>query len=190
MPGGKLKGILGITGTPGTGKKSVAPLAAELLGVVPFSIDELALALGSAEADGDGYQVDTARLRRKIRSVVPRPSALYGHLLPSVLDPTLAERVVVLRCEPRVLGGRLRARGYPGEKVRANLEAELIGLVASEARGAFGARTREVDTTSTTPEEAAATVVAVARGRAGGSRIDWTRNYDSAPKLRSLLPTE
>ena len=185
-----LKGILGITGTPGSGKKSVAPLAAELLGVGSFSINELSLALGSAKADGDGYEVDTAMLRREIRSIVPRPSVLYGHLLPSVLDPSLAERVVVLRCEPRVLGGRLRARGYRGEKVRANLEAELIGLIASEAYRAFGARTRELDTTSTTPAEAAAAVVTPSRGRAGGSRIDWTRSYDSAPKLKSLLPTE
>ena len=98
--------------------------------------------------------------------------------------------MVVLRCEPGVLGGRLRDRGYPGPKVRANLEAELIGLVASEAYNAFGALTCEFDTTSTAPPAAAAAVVRLAERKAAGRRIDWTRRYDSALKLRSLLPPE
>jgi adenylate kinase len=185
-----LNGILGITGTPGTGKKSIAPLVAELLGAECFSINELARDHGYAEAKGDDYEVDTKGLRRKIASLVPRPSVLHGHLLPAVLGRSLAERVVVLRCEPGVLGGRLRDRGYPGPKVRANLEAELIGLVASEAYNAFGALTCEFDTTSTAPPAAAAAVVRLAERKAAGRRIDWTRRYDSALKLRSLLPPE
>ncbi len=184
-----MKGILGITGTPGTGKKSVAPLAARLLGVDSFSIGDLALAHGCAKRKGGEYEVDTGRLRRKLSALMPRPSVLHGHLLPAVLDPSLAERVVVLRCEPRTLGERLRSRGYLEPKVRANLEAELIGVVAAEAHEAFGSATRELDTTSAAPPEAAAAVARLAEGKARGRRIDWTRSYGSAPKLRSLFPT-
>ncbi len=183
-----MKGILGVTGTPGTGKKSVAPLAADLLGVGCFGINELALAHGFAEAKGDEFEVDAARLRRAVSSLVPRPSVIYGHLLPAVLDPRLAERVVVLRCEPGVLKGRLAARGYPPAKVRENLEAELIGLVSSEAHEAFGPVAFDLDATSTTPAKAAAAVARLSEGGQGGPRIDWTLNYDSAAKLRSLLP--
>ena len=183
-----MKGILGVTGTPGTGKKSVAPLAADLLGVRCFGIDELALAHGFAKAKEDELEVDTARLRRAVPSLVPRPSVLFGHLLPAVLDPRLAERVVVLRCEPGVLKGRLAARRYPPAKVRENLEAELIGLVSSESHEAFGHVSCDLDTTFTTPTEAAAAVAKLSEGRPGRPRIDWTLNYDSAAKLRSLLP--
>lgn len=183
-----MKGVLGITGTPGTGKKSVAPLAAKLLGVESFSIGELALAHGCARPMGGEYEVDTERLRRKLPALVPRPSVLHGHLLPAVLDPSLAERVVVLRCEPRTLGERLRSRRYPEPKVRANLEAELIGVVAAEAHDVFGSATVELDTTSAAPPKAAAAVARLTEGKASARRIDWTRSYGSAPKLRSLFP--
>ncbi|MDG6920499.1 MAG: AAA family ATPase [Nitrososphaerota archaeon] len=187
---GALKGIFGITGTPGTGKKSVAPLVAGVLGVRCFSVNELATARRRADADEGVYDVDTERLRGEIPSLVPRASVLYGHLLPAVLDPAIAERVVVLRCEPKVLRERLRSRGYPEAKVRANLEAELIGVVAAEAHEAFGVAACELDTTSTSPQEAAAMAAGLQGGAAGGRRIDWTLGYDSAPKLRSLLPPE
>ncbi|HKT21546.1 MAG TPA: hypothetical protein VJR06_02840, partial [Nitrososphaerales archaeon] len=83
------------------------------------------------------------------------------------------------------------ARGYPAAKVLDNVQAELIGLISADAARRFGkGKTFEVDTTYSTPEEAAAKAVAVARGkRQGSGAIDWIPDYDSGPKLRSLLPS-
>ena len=182
-------GIFGVTGTPGTGKKSVSPLVAESLGLRCVSLNELARAYGLLGPGGKGGEVDTSRMRRKLAGDVTSEAVLYGHLLPYVLEPSLAEKVFVLRCEPAVLKRRLVERRYPRQKVTENVEAELIGVVSADAFDAFGsARTFEFDTTDADPGGAAEAIGSVAKGEAGpGPRLDWTRRYDSGAKLRSLL---
>jgi len=183
---------VGVTGTPGTGKKSVAPLMARQLGLGCLGLNDYALShVRVAEPDRE-WEVDTQELRKRLRRDLHSPTVVYGHLLPQVLSLGSVARVVVLRCEPAVLKERLRDRGYPKKKLVDNLEAELIGLVSSDAFDAFGpGKTFEVDTTISTPAEAALFATRVVRGEAQpGPRIDWTESYDSGRKLRSLLSGE
>ena len=186
-----MRGILGITGTPGTGKKSVAPIVARSLGVACLGINELARAEGLMKNAGTEGEVDTVLLRRALAKRVKPPAVLYGHLLPYSVDRRRVAKAVVLRCEPSVLKLRLMSRGYPGEKVLDNVQAELIGLLSADTVKSFGrARTFEVDTTYSTPAESAAQVVSIAKGGLkGAGPIDWMPNYDSGTKLRSLLPS-
>lgn len=183
-----MKGILGITGTPATGKKTVAPIVAARLGAKCLSINELAKSYGLV---GAGSEVDVEKLRSKLQRDIDLNAVVHGHLLPHVFDSRAVCRAVVLRCEPGVLKDRLLRRGYEQAKVVENVEAELIGVVSSDSYDAFGeAKVWELDTTHTTPEEVAAAVVKIA----GPSpkpvpRIDWTLDYDSGAKLRLLLST-
>jgi adenylate kinase len=184
-----LGGILGITGTPGTGKKSIAPLVARLLGTRAFSINDLALSMGLSEVTDNGTVIDTEKLKRRLSAYFGGQALVYGHLLPYVLRPDSVARVAVLRCDPAVLKQRLTVRRYPPGKVLENVEAELIGLVSADTFKAFGeSKTFEVDTTDSTPSSTAESVASVARGKKPpGVRIDWTPSYDSGEKLRSLL---
>ncbi|HVB95939.1 MAG TPA: AAA family ATPase [Nitrososphaerales archaeon] len=186
-----MRGIIGISGTPGTGKKTVAPIVAGLLGL-PRAVPIVSF------APKGKVDVDTERLRSDMLKTVPPNAVLYGHLLPHVLKSSEAGFVAVLRCEPSVLRERLLERGYPRTKVTENVEAELIGVVLDECVARFGGDlVREYDTTSALPEETAGAIAkdaeaAKARGKkpaatAGPSWIDWTLRYDSSTKLRSLL---
>ncbi len=183
--------LVGITGTPGTGKKSVAPLVAHRLGLPCVGLNELAIAHGLASGPEREAEVDTRKLRREVEQHVPPRAVVYGHLLPHSADRRWVASAVVLRCEPGELKERLRARGYASEKLIQNVEAELIGLVSSEAFDSFGAaKTREVDTTHTTPSEAAEAVVRALKVPAKAARrIDWMQDYGSGTKLRLLLST-
>ena len=136
--------------------------------------------------------VDTAALKKRITAAGFPPSVFFGHLLPHAFDGGALSKVVVLRCEPKVLRERLRVRGYPPERVVENLEAELIGVVSAEAYRTFGTgKTFEFDTTSTGPDKAAGSVLAILRGEARPRRrIDWTGGYDSGAKLRSLVSSD
>lgn len=184
-----MAGILGITGTPGAGKKSIAPLVAERLGRKLLGLNELALTHGLLERPTDESEVDTEELRKKLRKADLGPALVFGHLLPYVFEKGSVERVVVLRCEPSVLKARIAARGYARTKTMDNVEAELIGLVSSDAYEAFGKdRTFELDTTRSTPAQAARKAALILGGKSSPAvRIDWTRTYGSGAKLRSLL---
>lgn len=182
------RNAFGITGTPGTGKKSIAPLVARALSIPCLGLNGVAKDAGLLERGGE---VDTAKLRKALARRLRTPAVVYGHLIPYSLDRRRVDRVAVLRCEPSVLRERLESRGYPAEKVLDNVQAELIGLVSADAVRAFGkAKAFEVDTTYTAPADAASDVVSIIRGeRRGGVSIDWMPNYDTGPKLRSLLPS-
>jgi adenylate kinase len=183
-----LQGIVGITGTPGTGKKSVSPIVAKLLGLPCLGLNDFASAEGLYEKGGE---VDTRLLKSALSKKLKTAALVYGHLLPYSIDRSEVARVAVLRCEPSVLKQRLVSRGYVAEKVAENVEAELIGSVSADSIKAFGtAKVAEVDATYTSPSEAARQVVALANDRRMRTHpIDWMTNYDSGAKLRSLLPS-
>ncbi|MDE1858408.1 MAG: AAA family ATPase [Thaumarchaeota archaeon] len=184
-----MRDIFGITGTPGTGKKSVAPIIAKSLGVPCLGLNDIAKSAGLVRARAE---VDPGLLKKALAKLPGRSAVVFGHLLPYSADRTMVARVAVLRCEPLVLRRRLESRGYAKAKVLENLRAELIGLISADASLAFGrAKTFEVDTTQSTPAETAKKILSAARGP--GKRpppVDWMPNYDSGPKLRSLLPSD
>jgi adenylate kinase len=185
--------MVGVCGTPGTGKKTVSPIVATLMGLpAPIPINSLARK-GEAE-------VDTALLRRRLLALDPPRAVLFGHLLPHVLRKPEAGFVAVLRCEPSVLRERLKKRGYPEAKVTQNVEAELIGVVLDECIKRFGsALLREYDTTSAPPRGVASAIARDAEAMTAPAKgapspeapprawLDWTLDYDSSTKLRSLF---
>ncbi len=183
-----MAGIYGITGTPGTGKKSIAPLLAQNLGLPCISLNELAKSKGLVGSPDEG-DVDTEMLRKAVRSSIPKDAVVFGHLLPHVLSPAMVAKVAVLRCEPSKLKARLNGRLYAESKLVENLEAELIGLISSDTHDAFGSvKTFDFDTSNTPPIKSVRLILDIVSGTTVPSeRIDWTRGYDSGAKLRLLL---
>jgi adenylate kinase len=183
-----LAGIIGITGTPGTGKKSIAPILAKNFGLPCISLNELAKSRGLVVSAAEGA-VDTEKLRKAVLSSLPGEVVVYGHLLPYVLSPSIVSKVAVLRCEPSELKSRLKDRRYEGPKLTENLEAELIGLISSDTYDAFGSeKSFDFDTSGLSPAQSARLISDVVRGPSASSRrIDWTQGYDSGAKLRLLL---
>lgn len=181
--------MIGVCGTPGTGKKTVSPIVAKLMGLPPpISINSL--------APKGKVEVDASFLRQRLLLLHPPRTVLFGHLLPHVLRKSEAGFIAVLRCEPSVLRRRLAGRGYPFAKVTENVEAELIGVVLDECAKRFGSHlVREYDTTSASPKAVAGDIARdaeSARMSTGAPPVwlDWTLRYDSSTKLRSLLAGE
>lgn len=181
--------ILGITGTPGTGKKSIAPLVSSRVGVPCVALNDFVRSSGRKGSRRHPIEVEPRRLRHDLLSSLKGRYIVYGHLLPDVLERRDVDRVVVLRCDPGVLKVRLLARGYPSAKVTANVEAELIGLIASLARAKLGdSKVAELDTTKADLASTARRVARLLSQHARATRrIDWVGRYASAVKLRSLL---
>ena len=185
-----MRNYVGITGTPGTGKKTLAPLVASRIGLPYVSLYDQAVASGLIKQGDADAEVDASALGRFLIKKVSGPALIYGHLLPYVLRGREIGKVAVLRCEPKTLKRRLLARGYEIEKVVENVEAELIGVLSADSIAAFGnKKAAEFDTTKAIPTMTATTISEFLKGnREPGPRIDWTYRYGSAAKIRSLLP--
>jgi adenylate kinase len=183
-----LRGYFCITGTPGTGKKTIAPAVASLLRVSCYGLNELATQYGIVRTRKTG-EVDPVRLGNRIREKIGGRCVLFGHLIPYALEQQDVARVVVLRCDPRVLKARLKGRTYSRAKVVDNVEAELIGVIAADSVKSFGhAKVVEFDNSDTPVGEAVKKVAKLlsTRNRRPDS-ADWLRSYDSPEKLRLLL---
>lgn len=165
--------VVALTGTPGTGKSSVAAL----LSAPPFSIPTVEVGdLERRQAPSPPRTpvvVDlrgAARVVRSLRKGASGTTVLVGHL--SHLLPV--HDVLLLRCRPSELARRLRARGLAERWVEENREAELLDVVLHEALR-LRRRVFELDTTDLSPREVALWADRALRGKvpAGGGKVDW-----------------
>ena len=162
--------MIGITGTPGTGKTTVAhelrarghPVTELATTTTPYIIER--------DEARDTLVIDEESWAREFPRVEGFVEGHLAHLLPCDL-------IVVLRCRPDVLAGRLRARGYPDAKVRENVEAEALDVALIEALEEFrGDQVLEIDTTERDFGECARLIEEFSMGKIPPSfgNIDWS----------------
>jgi len=161
---------IALTGSPGTGKTTVARHLGPLRTV---EVAELARSWGFARTRGESVEVDLAGMIRAARvgTALAGIDVVVGHL--SHLLPL--RDVVVLRCHPLELDRRLRRspRG-PAAARRENVAAEATDVIRWEAVGR-GRRVCQIDTTDRSAASIASEVRRFARSRRPGPppRIDW-----------------
>lgn len=181
-----------ITGSPGVGKHEVARRLAAALDLETVDLSRAAAGPGVAERSADGaLDVDVGRLADAVRGSVSGRSLVVGHLAPHVLARSQVGAAVVLRRSPYRLDGTYRERGYPEPKRMENLGSEILGVVAYDAVGRFGAdRVTQIDTTDRSAGEAAGIARDALRG-AGvpGDRVDWLGLVGSRGDMDRFFPT-
>lgn len=139
--------IIGITGTPGTGKTSASILVGGVL-----DLNEL------IKTEGLYLGIDEER-----DSLVANMDAVYGRvcgiargmsgnlIIEGHLSHHVSDSAIVLRLAPDELERRLVARGYSGAKISENALAEAVDVILVEAvdwcDGVY-----EIDTTGKTAE--------------------------------------
>ncbi len=167
-----------LTGTPGTGKSSVASILREKA-IVVFEIAELIEALGISMRFNARYgsnDVDVDELRKKVNGFIEREGQgtffISGHLS----HFAGCDIAVVLRCEPHVLMERLERRGWSRKKIIENVRAEVLDVITVEAaeriKDVF-----EVDTTASDTVAAAQRVVEAVERKPDSlrpGRINWS----------------
>jgi len=153
--------MVGIAGTPGTGKSSVGDVLAARGRQVVRVADTVGPFVLSVE--GGVREVDEEAWAAAFERIDGYVEGGLAHLLG-------IDRLVLLRCRPDVLRTRLEARGYPAAKVAENVEAEALDVILCEALDRQAPdRLLEIETTSRTPGETADLVEAFAAGRVAPS---------------------
>lgn len=145
-----------LTGTPGTGKTTVAE---RLDDVRVIHLNAFAKDHGLVDDDGG---VDVRLLDTYLTNeLADREDTVVfeGHLAHDLRDLDL---IVVLRCAPDRLAQRLAERDWSKDKLRENMEAEALGVVAVEADGR-APWVYEIETGDKEADEVADTVAAIIR---------------------------
>ena len=168
---------IALTGTPGTGKTTVAAL-------LPFKVVDINSIVraglnvgvdpvrGCLEADmealADLFRTETEPTEEKEEITI-----LEGHF-----SHRFSDWAIVLRIEPAMLRERLRARGYAEEKINENLEAEALDVILVEAAESCS-RVDEIDTTNRSPLEVADLVKRIVGGelRLPPGQVDWLVDF-------------
>lgn len=124
-----------VTGSPGTGKTSVAKELAKRLGCEVVNEKGFALEkdIGKWGPDSNELVIPLEKLEKELNELLHNTPniILEGHLLCEIkLD---ADVCVVLRVDPEMLEERLGRRNYSGEKIQDNVFCEGIDYCKKHA---------------------------------------------------------
>lgn len=156
-----------LTGTPGTGKTTVADLVDTDLPVIHLNdvIREADL-VAERDTDRESFVADLDAVAEWLDGREGLVESHLAHHFPS-------DRVIVLRCQPAVLENRLKDRGEPDATAYENAESEALDVILSEAVKEHGQeQVYEIDTTGRAPEAVAGEVEAVLTGERAPSAGD------------------
>lgn len=173
--------LFALTGTPGTGKTT---LSSELRRRGYEVVDGKAFIrenglLGEYDRERDTYEVDLDALNDALEPFRAEAGpVVFDSHLSHFMD---SRGILLLRCSPEVLAGRLRSRGYSEAKVRENVQAEILDEIlceASETDIPIG----EMDSSSLTVGEMADIAEKIISGAADDyppGSVDWSSEMES-----------
>lgn len=133
--------VIALTGTPGTGKTGVSRMMKKNgFAVIELNSEIRKRKLYSAyDRKRKTYVADFGKIEKFLKKELKQEKyhnkiVLIDSHLSHMLPTNLIGSVIVLHCEPSALEKRLKERSWNAEKIRENMEAEIIGLIEYEAR--------------------------------------------------------
>jgi adenylate kinase len=146
--------LIGLTGTPGTGKTSVSKFLERKRHWKVIHLNELIKKehlYTEIDEKRDAVIADMELVRQRLAKIISgRENEVI--ILESHLAHYIADTVIILRVYPPELERRLKARGYSEEKIRENIEAEALDVILVEAFE-WCEKVFEIDTTGKSIEE-------------------------------------
>ena len=153
--------IISLTGTPGTGKTSIAKILNKK-GFETVDLNKEACDnnfLIGKDIKRDSNIVDIDKFNNFIIEKYSSKDIVFieghlSHLLKKI------HKVIILRCHPKILKKHLIAKGWKEEKIKENLEAEMLDIILCETVAIHKEKDIfEIDISDKTIEDAADKVV-------------------------------
>ena len=183
--------LIALTGTPGTGKTTVAHLLKKK-GITTCSLNDLALShhfTQGIDVKRGSYILDIEKINEYINNeygVTTAPILFEGHTSHWL---TMVAWVIILRCHPKILRQRLETKRWNQGKIQENVEAEILDIILCEATEIHHSHhLLEIDTTSQTPPSIANIILSqIHTGFSNISdycigRVDWSEEILKDPE--------
>ncbi|MBU0536259.1 MAG: AAA family ATPase [Nanoarchaeota archaeon] len=145
--------IVIVTGTPGTGKTTLAKKLARKHKYEYIDVNEVVRKNKLSE----GYDrkrktkiVDEKRLAKVLENVIKQARKEKRRLIidshmSHYISPNLVDLCIVTRCSLKKLASRLKKKGYHKAKIDENMECEIMDIILEEAKHA-GHKIKVVET--------------------------------------------
>jgi adenylate kinase len=176
--------IIAVSGTPATGKTSVARILKKMLGANLISLNELVKKRkikSGYDRKRKTYVADESAIRKAVEKLIQKgeTNIVEGHAAHIIKS----DIVFVLRCNPAKLAARMKRKGWPANKIRENIEAELLDAITIEALESNKKRdVMEIDTSAKSSQQIAMLIKKLLNNhrlqkRYLAGKIDWTEQY-------------
>jgi len=121
-----------LSGTPGTGKTTVAKILEDLNFFI-ISIGDFVIQYNLYDDEDkkrdtkiiNEEKINTFFSKYLDNTIISKPIIIESHYADIIEIPS--ELAIILRCHPQILEKRLQSRDYSPEKIRENVQAELLG---------------------------------------------------------------
>jgi len=161
--------IIIISGTPGCGKTSISKIISEKINAKTISLNELAVSEKLTlkyDKKRETHVVDFNKLIPHVENLIKLYNKentefllIEGHFSDAIPDKYI-DYVIILRCNPDELYKRLEKRGYKIEKIRENVQAEILGNCTNFfIQKQIKSPTYEIDTTNLTIDSIAKIII-------------------------------
>ena len=126
--------IIALTGTPGIGKTTIANILKkkgyEVVGITKISLEKNYFI--GFDKSRNSKIVDIEKLNKYIDKNYKNDNIVIieGHLSHLI---KCVNKVIILRCKPDELEKRLLKKGWKKEKIKENIEAEILDVILCEA---------------------------------------------------------
>ncbi len=172
---------IGISGTPGTGKSSIAKILSHYLGIPVIDLSKYVIENNLIlfyDSERQTNVIDEDRVRLELLRLYNSNGAMiidshYAEITPK----EILEVVFIIRRDPEELLNILLKRGWSLNKVIENVEAELFSICTLNAIDELGEDlVIEINATSRNNEEIALEILEILFGEKSayyGHTIDW-----------------
>jgi adenylate kinase len=177
-----MKRVILITGTPCTGKTTLAKQLVSKLDALYINLTDYAKANGLTLGEDKVRNttiVDEEKMRSSLIDTINQTEnqniIVDGHYAASVVSANLSTHVFVLRRNPKELKEFMQKCAFNEAKLYENLSAEILDICLVEALQSHEGKVCELDVSGKTVEETADEVLAILNGekKCYSGFVDW-----------------